>query len=170
MGNQLELVENIYFSIISYFLLNYNVCYLREHSNGKEVMKKNFNAVTARAEGARHPLNQDGWRLVLRDLQWPQRLAAYDRPQLPGQDGVFRRAVQTKQNAYKNTQRLMKLASLLKVCQGESVGGVVLDTVTMRALQVGDISASRTACNKFILGHGGLENLQAGTQGCPGAQ
>ena len=104
-GNQLELVESIYFSIISYFKenpgtrqLKYNVSHmkqevemfknhleisrilskngvvkplshLREHSNDKEVMKKIFDAVTARAEGARPPLNQDGWRLVLRDLQ-----------------------------------------------------------------------------------------------------
>ena len=104
-GNQLELAESIYFSIISYFKenpgtrqLKYNVSpmkqevemfknhleisrilskngvvkplsHLRDHSNDKEVMKKIFDAVTARAEGARPPLDQDGWRLVLRDLQ-----------------------------------------------------------------------------------------------------
>ena len=50
----------------------------------------------------------------------------------------------------------MKVASFLKVCQGESVEGLVWDTVARRALQVGDISASRTACNNFILAHGGL--------------
>ena len=62
-----------------------------------------------------------------------------------------RRAMQTRHNAYKNTQRLMKLASLLQVCHGESVEGVVWDTLARSALQVDDISASRTACNNFIL-------------------
>ena len=292
-GNQLELAESIYFSIISYFKenpgtrqLKYNVSHmkqevemfknhleisrilskngvvkplshLRDHSNDKEVMKKIFDAVTARAEGARPPLDQDGWRMVLRDLQCLQNLVpvvemtgvmlgytesllssgSHSNIELAGSvmeglidtgdslqlvltawrhyystaaslsdpdidlarkclslapDGVrdiqdcydliaalqsladfglsdllpmtvlncqdrmefVRRAVQTKQNAYKNTQRLMKLASLLKVCQGESVEGVVWDTIARRALQVGDISASRTACNNFILaGH-----------------
>ena len=62
--------------------------------------------------------------------------------------------MQTRHNAYKNTQRLMKLASLLQVCHGESVEGVVWDTLARSALQVDDISASRTACNNFILaGH-----------------
>ena len=292
-GNQLELAESIYFSIIAYFKenpgtrqLKYNVSHmkqevemfknhleisrilskngvikplshLREHSSDKEVMKKIFDAVTARAEGARPPLDQDGWRHVLRDLQCLQNLVpvvemtgvmlgytesllssgSHSNIELAGSvmeglidtgdslqlimtawrhyystaaslsdpdidlarkclslapDGVrdiqdcydliaalqsladfglsdllpvtvlncqdrmefVRRAVQTKHTAYKNTQRLMKLASLLKVCQGESVEGVVWDTIARRALQVGDISASRTACNNFILaGH-----------------
>ena len=292
-GNQLELAESIYFSIIAYFKenpgtrkLKYNVSHmkqevemfknhleisrilskngvvkplshLRDHSGDKEVMKKIFDAVTARAEGARPPLDQDGWRLVLRDLQCLQNLVpvvemtgvvlgytesllssgSHSNIELAGSvmegliatgdslqlvmtalrhyystaaslsdpdidlarkclslapDGVrdiqdcydliaalqsladfglsdflpvtvlncqdrmefVRRAVQTKHNAYKNTQRLMKLASLLKVCQGERVEGAVWATIARRALQVGDISASRTACNNFILaGH-----------------
>ena len=44
--------------------------------------------------------------------------------------------MQTRHNAYKNTQRLMKLASLLQVCHGESVEGVVWDTLARSALQV----------------------------------
>ena len=289
-GSQLELAENIYFSIIPYFKenpgtrqLKYNVSHmkqevemlknhleisrilskngvikplfhLRDNSGDSEVMKKLFDAVTARAEGARPPLDQDGWRLVLRDLQCLQNLipvvemtgvmlgytesllssGSHTNIELAGSvmeglidtgdslqliltawthyyttaaslgdpdidlarkclslapDGVreiqdcydliaalqsladfglsdvlpvtvltckdrmefVRRAVQTKHNAYKNTQRLMKLASLLKVCQGESVEGVVWATIARRALQLGDISASRTACNNFIL-------------------
>ena len=39
-------------------------------------MKKLFDAITARAEGARPPLDQDGWRLVLRDLQQLQHLVS----------------------------------------------------------------------------------------------
>ena len=62
-----------------------------------------------------------------------------------------RRALQVKPTAYKNTQRLMKLASLLKVCQGEGVEGVVWATIARRALQLGDTSAAHTACNNFIL-------------------
>ena len=39
-------------------------------------MKKLFDAITARAEGARPPLDQDGWRMVLRDLQQLQHLVS----------------------------------------------------------------------------------------------
>ena len=37
-------------------------------------MKKLFDGVIGRAEGARPPLEQDGWRAVLRDLQLLQSL------------------------------------------------------------------------------------------------
>ena len=62
-----------------------------------------------------------------------------------------RRALQARPTAYKNTQRLMKLASLLRVCGGEGVEGEVWAAVARRALQVGDLSAAQTASNNFIL-------------------
>jgi len=49
-------------------------------------MEKVFEAVTRRAEGARPPLDQDGWRAVLRDLQKLQKLI----PVVPIQDVFFR--------------------------------------------------------------------------------
>ena len=49
-------------------------------------MQKVFEAVTRRAEGARPPLDQDGWRAVLRDLQRLQKLI----PVVPIQDVFFR--------------------------------------------------------------------------------
>jgi hypothetical protein len=49
-------------------------------------MQKVFEAVTRRAEGARPPLEQDGWRAVLRDLQKLQKLI----PVVPIQDVFFR--------------------------------------------------------------------------------
>ena len=213
--------------------------HIKENMSDKETMRKLFDAVTARAEGARPPLQQDGWRGVLRDLQMLQNLipvvdmsgvmlsytesllssgsqtnielagsvmeglidtgdslqliltawrhyytsaASLNDPDIDlarkclslAPDGVrevldcydliaslqsladfglsdvlpvtvlnckdrmdlVRRAVETRHNAYKNTQRLMKLASLLKVCGGESVEGVVWATIARRALQV----------------------------------
>merc|ERR1719308_581730 len=62
-----------------------------------------------------------------------------------------RKAVQARPTAYKNSQRLMKLASLLKVAGGESVEGMVWATIARRALDLGDYSSSQTACNNFIL-------------------
>jgi len=219
--------------------------------------KKLFDGVTARAEGARPPLDQDGWRAVLRDLQLLQSLipcvtmqavilsytesllssgsstnidlagtvldgvvesgdtlqllltawrhyytssSGVGDPDLelarqclslaqPGsrevQDcydliaalqsladfglgGVLpvtvleskdrmefvRQAVQARPTAYKNSQRLMKLASLLRVNGGECVEGMVWATIARRALDVGDHSSSQTACNNFMLaGH-----------------
>ena len=56
-----------------------------------------------------------------------------------------RRAIQARPTAYRNTQRLMKLASLLKVCGGEAVEGEVWAAVARRAIQVGDLSAAQTA-------------------------
>ena len=109
-GNQLELAEKIYLSIIPYFKenpatrqLKYNVSHMKQEvemfkthleisrvlsKNGvikplshirdnitdSQVMRKLFDAVTARAEAARPPLDQDGWRMVLRDLQLLQSL------------------------------------------------------------------------------------------------
>ena len=65
-----------------------------------------------------------------------------------------RRAIQARPTAYRNTQRLMKLASLLKVCGGEAVEGEVWAAVARRAIQVGDLSAAQTASNNLILaGH-----------------
>jgi hypothetical protein len=49
---------------------------------------KVFEAMTRRAEGARPPLDQDGWRAVLRDLQRLQKLI----PVVPIQDVFFRSA------------------------------------------------------------------------------
>jgi hypothetical protein len=51
-------------------------------------MAKVFEATTRRAEGARPPLDQDGWRAVLRDLQRLQKLI----PVVPIQDVFFRSA------------------------------------------------------------------------------
>jgi hypothetical protein len=51
-------------------------------------MAKVFEAMTRRAEGARPPLDQDGWRAVLRDLQRLQKLI----PVVPIQDVFFRSA------------------------------------------------------------------------------
>ena len=62
-----------------------------------------------------------------------------------------RRAIQARPTAYRNTQRLMKLASLLKVCGGAAVEGEVWAAVARRALQVGDLSAAQTASNNLIL-------------------
>ena len=62
-----------------------------------------------------------------------------------------RRAIQARPTAYRNTQRLMKLASLLKVCGGAAVDGEVWAAVARRAIQVGDLSAAKIASNNFIL-------------------
>ena len=59
-----------------------------------------------------------------------------------------RRAVRARPSAYKNTQRLMKLASLLKV--GAGVEGEVWATIARRALELGDVSACGTACNNLM--------------------
>lgn len=45
----------------------------------------------------------------------------------------------------------MKLASLLRVNDGESVEGMVWVSIARRALDVGDDSISQTACNNFML-------------------
>ena len=48
--------------------------HIKDNIDKPAVMKKLFERVTARAEGARPPLDQDGWRAVLRDLQVLQNL------------------------------------------------------------------------------------------------
>jgi hypothetical protein len=58
----------------------------RDHLSERAEMQKVFEAVTRRAEGARPPLDQDGWRTVLRDLQKLQKLI----PVVPIQDVFFR--------------------------------------------------------------------------------
>ena len=64
---------------------------------------------------------------------------------------LVRQAVQARPMAYKNSQRLMKLASLLRVTGGESEEGVVWATIARRALDLGDYSSSQTACINFML-------------------
>ena len=58
----------------------------RDHLTERAEMQKVFEAVTRRAEGSRPPLDQDGWRTVLRDLQKLQKLI----PVVPIQDVFFR--------------------------------------------------------------------------------
>ena len=53
-----------------------SLIHIRDNIDDREVMKKLFDAITARAEGARPPLDQDGWRMVLRDLQQLQHLVS----------------------------------------------------------------------------------------------
>jgi len=230
------------------------LAHLKDNMDKPVVMKKLFDGVTVRAEGAKPPLDQDGWRAVLRDLQLLQSLipcvsiqsvilsytesllssgssinidlagtvmegvvetgdtlhlvvtawrhyytsaSGVGDPDLelakqclaladPGsreiQDcydlitalqsledfglgGVLpvsvlecrdrmelvRQAVAARPQAYKNSQRLMKLASLLKVNRGEGVEGMVWATIAKRALDIGDYSSSQTACNNFML-------------------
>jgi len=230
------------------------LAHIKDNMDNPVVMKKLFDGVTARAEGARPPLEQDGWRAVLRDLQLLQSLipcvsmetvilsytesllssgsssnidlagtvlegvvesgdtlqllltawrhyytssSGVGDPELDlarqclalAQDGsrevqdcydliaalqsladfglggvlpvtvleckdrmeFVRQAVQARPTAYKNSQRLMKLASLLRVNGGESVEGMVWATIARRALDVGDHSTSQTACNNFML-------------------
>ena len=42
---------------------------IRDNINDREVMKKLFDAIAVRTDGARPPLDQERWRMVLRDLQ-----------------------------------------------------------------------------------------------------
>ena len=58
-------------------------------------------------------------------------------------------AVEARPNAYKNQQRLMKLASLLGVATG-SMEGEVWSTIANRALKLGDSASSLVACNNII--------------------
>jgi hypothetical protein len=58
----------------------------RDRLTDRAEMQKVFEAVTRRSEGARPPLDQDGWRAVLRDLQKLQKLI----PVVPIQDVFFR--------------------------------------------------------------------------------
>merc|ERR1719370_1935319 len=58
-------------------------------------------------------------------------------------------AVEARPNAYKNQQRLMKLASLLGVAK-ESMEGEVWSTIANRALKLGDSATSLVACNNII--------------------
>ena len=58
-------------------------------------------------------------------------------------------AVEARPNAYKNQQRLMKLASLLGVAES-SMEGEVWSTIANRALKLGDSATSLVACNNII--------------------
>ena len=58
-------------------------------------------------------------------------------------------AVEARPNAYKNQQRLMKLASLLGVPVG-TMEGEVWSTIANRALKLGDSATSLVACNNII--------------------
>ena len=59
-------------------------------------------------------------------------------------------AINAKPLAYKNSQRLMKLATLLKAETSENLEGVVWNLVANKALAVLDIPACLTACNNII--------------------
>jgi len=231
-----------------------SLAHIRNHIGDSVTMKKLFDAITARAEGAKPPLEQDGWRSVLRDLQLLQSLIScvsmntvilgYTESLLSsgsssnidlagsvlegvvdsddtikliltawrhyysssgglgdveldlarqclslappgnreiqdcydliaalqslsdfGLDQVLpisvleckdrmelvEQAVKFKPTSYKNSQRLMKLATLLRVNGGEPVEGMVWASIANRALKVGDYSTSQTACNNFML-------------------
>jgi len=225
---------------------------LRDESSNVNSMKKLFAAVLSRAEGARPALDQEGWRLVFRDLQLLQNLL----PVVPMEGVVYnycesllssgsaaninlassvvegmmgseeqerlvttawrhyystssgindpvldlarqvlgllqptpraidhcydllaalqsmedfglghvlpltileakdrlqfvKMAVEARPNAYKNQQRLMKLASLLGVA-ADSMEGEVWSTIANRALKLGDSATSLVACNNII--------------------
>ena len=60
-----------------------------------------------------------------------------------------RRAVEGRTSAYKNSQRLMKLASLLGVAEG-GMEGEVWAVIAERALQLGDYTSSLAACNNMV--------------------
>ena len=60
------------------------------------------------------------------------------------------KALDAKPQAYKNSQRLMKLATLLKAESIDNVLGVVWSLIAKKALNVGDIQACQTACNNII--------------------
>ena len=68
---------------------------------------------------------------------------------------LVRRALAARPSAYRNTQRLLKLASLLRLSGPvEAVQGEVWAAIAARALEVGDYSSAQTACNNFIVaGH-----------------
>ena len=236
---------------------------LRDESSNANSMKKLFGAVLSRAEGARPALDQEGWRLVFRDLQLLQNLL----PIVPMEGVVYnycesllssgssanitlassvvegmmgpeeqerlvttawrhyystssgindpvldlarqvlgllqptpraidhcydllaalqsmedfglgnvlpvtileakdrlhfvKMAVEARPNAYKNQQRLMKLASLLGVAK-ESMEGEVWSTIANRALKLGDSATSLVACNNII-----KVNFTAGWEVC----
>ena len=225
---------------------------LRDESSNMKSMKKLFAAVLSRAEGARPALDQEGWRLVFRDLQLLQNLL----PVVPMEGVVYnycesllssgsaanitlassvvegmmgseeqerlvttawrhyystssgindpvldlarqvlgllqptpraidhcydllaalqsmedfglghvlpltileakdrlqfvKMAVEARSNAYKNQQRLMKLASLLGVAAA-TMEGEVWSTIANRALKLGDSATSLVACNNII--------------------
>lgn len=50
------------------------LAHVKENMENPAVMEKLFDGVIGRAEGARPPLEQDGWRAVLRDLKLLQSL------------------------------------------------------------------------------------------------
>ena len=60
------------------------------------------------------------------------------------------KALDAKPHAYKNSQRLMKLATLLKAESIENLEGLVWTLVAKKALDVRDFNASHTACNNII--------------------
>lgn len=60
------------------------------------------------------------------------------------------KALDTKPHAYKNSQRLMKLSTLLKAESIENLEGLVWSLVAKKALEVGDYTACHTACNNII--------------------
>ena len=59
-------------------------------------------------------------------------------------------AINAKPLAYKNSQRLMKLATLLKAESSENLEGVVWNLVANKALSVLDMPFCLTACNNII--------------------
>lgn len=61
-------------------------------------------------------------------------------------------ALNAKPHAYKNSQRLMKLATLLKAESIDKLEGLVWTLVARKALEVGDFNACQTACNNIIQG------------------
>ena len=59
-------------------------------------------------------------------------------------------ALNAKPHAYKNSQRLMKLATLLKAESIDKLEGLVWTLVARKSLEVDDLNACQTACNNII--------------------
>merc|ERR1719193_402498 len=60
-------------------------------------------------------------------------------------------ALDHRPQAYRNSQRLIKLAKLLNVADGsDNLEGLVWTLVARKALEVGDLVAGHTACNNIV--------------------